>query len=80
MKNQRRTWVEIVEMDLDLCNGCKMCVDVCFLDVIRWNAKEERPIAVYPEDCVWCLACEEVCPVQCIEVIPSIPAPLRASY
>jgi NAD-dependent dihydropyrimidine dehydrogenase PreA subunit len=69
-----------IEIDKDMCNSCKTCVDACFVDVIRWDAKEERPIAAYPEDCVWCLACEMACPVQCIEVKPDIPVGLRAPY
>jgi NAD-dependent dihydropyrimidine dehydrogenase PreA subunit len=69
-----------VKIDRDLCNGCKTCVDACFVDVIRWDDKAERPIAAYPEDCVWCLACEDACPVQCIEVVPTIPGRLPAWY
>ena len=69
-----------VKIDYDLCNGCKICVDACFVDVIRWDDKEKRPIVAYPEDCVWCLACEEACSAQCIEVIPAIPNRLPALY
>jgi len=52
----------------------------CFVDVIRWDDKNKRPVVAYPEDCVWCLACECACPEQVIEVVPNIPAPLRSSY
>lgn len=69
-----------IEIDKDMCNSCKTCVDACFLDVIRWDAKEERPTAAYPEDCVWCFACELACPVGCIEVKPTIPRPFVAPY
>ncbi len=69
-------YIKKIEIDKDMCNSCKTCVDACFMDVYRWDAKEERPIAAYPEDCVGCLACEVACPVQCIEVIPNLPLDL----
>jgi NAD-dependent dihydropyrimidine dehydrogenase PreA subunit len=73
-------WVKNIDIDLDKCKGCKTCVNACFADVLRWNEADKKPIAAYPEDCVWCLACEAACPAQCIEVVPNIPAPLRSSY
>jgi NAD-dependent dihydropyrimidine dehydrogenase PreA subunit len=73
-------WVKKIDIDLDKCKGCKICVDACFADVLRWNQADKKPIVAYPEDCVWCLACEAACPTQCIEVVPNIPAPLRSSY
>ena len=80
MESVPKNWIERIEIDLDTCNGCKMCMRACFVDVIRWNNEEEKPIVAYPEDCVWCLACEAACPVDAIKVIPVIPAPLRTSY
>jgi adenylylsulfate reductase subunit B len=75
-----KNWVKEIQINLDACKGCKTCMNACFADVIRWNETDEKPIAAYPEDCVWCLACEVACPAQCIEVIPNIPAPLISSY
>jgi NAD-dependent dihydropyrimidine dehydrogenase PreA subunit len=69
-----------VKIDLDLCNGCKICTEACFVDVIRWNSEEEKPIVAYPEDCAWCYACEVACPVQCIEVVPNVPWRIPAPY
>ena len=74
------TWVKKIDIDLDKCKSCKMCVNACFVDALRWNEADKKPVAAYPEDCVWCLACEAACPAQCIEVVPNIPAPLRSSY
>ncbi len=73
-------WVKEIRIDLDKCKSCKTCVNACFVDVLRWNEADKKPVVAYPEDCVWCLACEAACPTQCIEVIPNIPAPLRSSY
>jgi NAD-dependent dihydropyrimidine dehydrogenase PreA subunit len=55
-------------------------MNACFVDVIRWDEAAKRPVVAYPEDCVWCLACECACPKQVIEVVPVIPAPLRSSF
>lgn len=73
-------YIKKIEIDKDMCNSCKTCVDACFVDVYRWDAKEERPIVAYPEDCVGCLACEVACPAQCIEVIPNIPLGLPSPF
>ena len=78
--NEPKNWVNKIEIDMDVCKGCKTCMNACFADVIRWNDADNKPVVTYPEDCVWCLACEVACPTQCIEVIPNIPAPLRSSY
>jgi NAD-dependent dihydropyrimidine dehydrogenase PreA subunit len=69
-----------IEIDRDACNKCKRCVDACFVDVFRWEEIEKRPIAAYPEDCVWCFACEIARPEQCIEVIPDTPGRLCEPY
>ena len=75
-----KTWVKEIKINFEICKGCKNCMNACFADVIRWNEADKKPVVAYTEDCVWCLACEAACPVQCIEVVPNIPAPLRSSY
>jgi NAD-dependent dihydropyrimidine dehydrogenase PreA subunit len=80
MDSKPKSWIKEIKIDYSNCKGCKSCMNACFADVIRWNDESENPVVAYPEDCVWCLACECACPEQCIEVIPNIPAPLRSSY
>lgn len=65
-----------VEIDIDACTGCGTCVDACFVDVIRWDDAEVKPVVAYEGDCVWCFTCEINCPVQCINVIPQMTGPL----
>jgi NAD-dependent dihydropyrimidine dehydrogenase PreA subunit len=73
-------WVKEIRIDIAGCTGCKSCMNACFVDVIRWDEQAKRPVVAYPEDCVWCLACECACPEQIIEIVPEIPAPLRSSF
>ena len=69
-----------IEIDNDRCTRCKTCVHACFVDVFRWDDNAEKPIAAYPEDCVWCYACEMACPVKCIEVKPVEPRRIPSPY
>jgi NAD-dependent dihydropyrimidine dehydrogenase PreA subunit len=62
-----------IEMDLEACSKCKICMQSCFIDVIRWDNNENKPIIAYMEDCVACLSCEVNCPRQCIKVTPIFP-------
>ena len=62
-----------IEINKELCKGCKLCVKTCFVDVYRWDEAEDKPIVAYPEDCVACLQCEMACTAHCIEVIPPPP-------
>jgi NAD-dependent dihydropyrimidine dehydrogenase PreA subunit len=80
MESKTKNWVKEIKIDLSNCNGCRTCVDACFVDVLRWDEDNRQPVVAYPEDCVWCLACECACPEQCIDVIPNIPSPLRSSF
>ena len=61
----------IENIDLDCCTGCYICVEACPVDVIRWDTKNEKPYIAYPDDCIWCNACEFHCPFDCIVVKPT---------
>lgn len=52
------------------CIGCKLCYKACFVDVIRWDAENKKPLFMYVEDCEHCNYCEISCPRNCIEVVP----------
>jgi NAD-dependent dihydropyrimidine dehydrogenase PreA subunit len=79
----KRKAIHKITIDYKSCKKCKTCVDACFLDVFRWDEKEELPVAAYPQDCVWCLDCENACPANCIDVSPTIkvlPGRIPAPY
>ncbi|MEE9202790.1 MAG: 4Fe-4S binding protein [Dehalococcoidia bacterium] len=55
-----------VSVDLDRCNGCAICAQVCptgVLDII-----DKKSVVSRPEDCMGCELCEVECPVYAITV------------
>jgi len=62
--------MSIERIDVDLCNGCGLCVESCPMDVIRMDEKGEKAVIRYPADCMLCLYCERVCAQNAIYVSP----------
>ena len=46
------------------CSCCGKCVDMCTEDVFFGSRKKETPQITYPDECVYCNACVEECPVE----------------
>ena len=57
-----------ITIDRDTCVGCKICYQACFIDVLRWDEENKRPVAAYPEDCVSCIYCVAHCPTKAISI------------
>jgi NAD-dependent dihydropyrimidine dehydrogenase PreA subunit len=52
-----------VTVDVEKCDGCKSCVDVCPTD----SMKVPEAVAVTnPDDCIDCNACIDNCPSRAI--------------
>ena len=60
----------IAKIDEDSCTGCKLCITVCPMDVIRYNEERQKAFIAYSIDCCTCYFCEEDCPESAITVSP----------
>ena len=52
----------------DWCKGCQVCVALCPKKVLELD-REDKAIAVRPENCICCKICEIHCPDIAIEII-----------
>ena len=55
---------EMPIIDLEKCQGCGLCVDVCACGALKIVGKTVQAVKV--EDCEWCALCELVCPNEAI--------------
>jgi len=55
--------------DYDKCIKCKKCYNLCPLDIIAWDEKDNKPYVKYPDECQLCFICQVECPVEAIKVI-----------
>ena len=67
-------WGEYVSVDYDVCIADGACIDACPVKVFEWaefpgnTSSEKKPLMSREPDCIFCLACENVCPVQAIKI------------
>ncbi len=65
-----------VAVDFDLCIADGACIDACPVNVFEWletkghAASEKKADPAREEDCIFCTACESVCPVLAIKITP----------
>ena len=69
-------WGEFCSVDFDICVGDGACIDACpvgvyeFFDFSGNVASTKKPLQINEPDCIFCLACEGVCPPQAIKIYP----------
>ena len=66
-----RSWVfgaSLCSVDFDICIADGACIDACpvgvfeFFDFPGNVASTKKPLQINEPDCIFCLACEGVCP------------------
>ncbi len=58
--------VVTLQLDVDTCNGCGMCVMVCPHEV--FDMQERKAVLIDRNACIECGACAINCPVNAIQV------------
>ncbi|MFQ6064062.1 MAG: ATP-binding protein [Candidatus Bathyarchaeia archaeon] len=56
-----------IKIDKEKCDGDGTCVDTCPVEV--FEIREGKAVAVNPDECLVCMACEVQCPNGAIKVI-----------
>ncbi|MFC1952392.1 ATP-binding protein [Chloroflexota bacterium] len=55
---------DIPIIDPKKCNGCGLCISVCFCNALVLVGNTVTVIET--EECDWCTECEAVCPTEAI--------------
>lgn len=67
-------WGEFVSVDMDICIADGACIEACPVDVFEFRdfpgnpASTKKPLQIREPDCIFCLACEGVCPPTAIKI------------
>ena len=56
-----------IKIDLEKCDGCGTCVDICPVEV--FEVREEKLVVVNFNESLVCMAFKVRCPTSAIEVI-----------
>ena len=68
-------WGTEVCVDFDICVADGACIEACPVNVYEWldtpghPASEKKPFMIREKDCIFCMACENVCPPQCVKIL-----------
>ena len=71
---QMGVWGEFVSVDYDICIADGACIEAWPVGVYEWFdtpgnvASEKKPLMSKEPDCIFCLACEGVCPPSAIKI------------
>jgi NAD-dependent dihydropyrimidine dehydrogenase PreA subunit len=54
--------------DLDACIGCRNCINICPMDVFRFDEEQGKSIIAYPEHCQGCGMCYYNCMGKSLQI------------
>ena len=64
----------MVAVDWDSCVADGACIEACPVNVYEWletpghPASEKKAFMIREKDCIFCMACENVCPPQAVKI------------
>jgi NAD-dependent dihydropyrimidine dehydrogenase PreA subunit len=67
-------WGDYVCNDFDICVADGACIEACPVNVFEWletpshPASDKKAFMIREKDCIFCMACENVCPPQAIKI------------
>ncbi len=71
---QLGVWGTEVCVDFDICVADGACIEACPVNVYEWletpghPASEKKAFMIREKDCIFCMACENVCPPQAVKI------------
>ena len=54
--------MSVMRNDLNLCIGCRTCVEICPMDVFYFDEEANKSVMLYRENCQSCGQCWLNCP------------------
>lgn len=73
--------MSVARKNYEACIGCQNCVNRCPMDVFYYDAKLNKSVIAYPENCQSCGQCYLGCPADTLVILDTsfeyAPVPIR---
>ncbi|MBE6016278.1 MAG: 4Fe-4S dicluster domain-containing protein [Lachnospiraceae bacterium] len=60
--------MSVIRYSLENCIGCRLCMEICPMDVFRFNEEEKKSVIAFPENCQSCGQCFFFCPGKSLAI------------